>query len=218
MLEGGEGVGKSTQWRRLTWLMQQAGVDVVAIREPGGTPVGNTLRQLLLDPDGSLAVPTEALLFAASRAQLVTDVIAPARERGAVVIADRFLLSTYAYQGAGRGLDLGILSVVNRLATGNVTPDLTMLLTLPVTAALSRMRERGAADRMESESPAFHARVHDAFAAATSDAWRVKHPEIGVVDAIDADGTEDDVTARCVAALARHWPERFGALETFIDA
>ena len=104
VLEGGEGVGKTTQWRRLADRLLMAGHDVVALREPGGTPTGDALRAVLLDPSSALAPETEALLFAASRAQLVRDVIAPALHRGAVVLVDRFLLSTYAYQGRGRGL------------------------------------------------------------------------------------------------------------------
>ena len=96
VLEGGEGVGKTTQWRRLSDLLAAAGHDVVALREPGGTPAGDALRAVLLDSTSALTPETEALLFAASRAQLVRDVIAPSMQRGAVVLVDRFLLSTYA--------------------------------------------------------------------------------------------------------------------------
>ena len=109
VLEGGEGVGKTTQWRRLADRLAAAGHEVVALREPGGTPAGDALRAVLLDPQSALTPETEALLFAASRAQLVRDVITPALQRGAVVLVDRFLLSTFAYQGRGRALSLAAL-------------------------------------------------------------------------------------------------------------
>jgi dTMP kinase len=212
VLEGGEGVGKTTQWRRLATLLSHAGHDVVALREPGGTPAGDALRNVLLDPESTLAPETEALLFAASRAQLVSQVIRPSVARGAVVLVDRFLLSTYAYQGAGRGLALPTLSAVNHVATGGLAPDLTLLLTMNLDDAMARAHSRGAADRMERESIAFHERVSLAFLAATAPAWQAEHPEIGPVVTVDAQGSPDDITARCVARLAATWPTRFGSL------
>ncbi|WP_353267217.1 dTMP kinase, partial [Gemmatimonas sp.] len=163
VLEGGEGVGKTTQWTRLADTLRSVGLDVVAVREPGGTPAGDAIRTLLLDPTSSLTAESEALLFAASRAQLVRDVIAPAIARGAIVLVDRFLLSTYAYQGAGRGLPMASLQAVNRFATAGLAPDLTLLLSVPLETAQARMQARGAADRMEQEDVAFHERVRDAF-------------------------------------------------------
>jgi dTMP kinase len=214
VLEGGEGVGKTTQWRRLAAALRAVGHDVVDVREPGGTPAGDVLRTLLLDPASSLAPATEALLFAASRAQLVRDVITPAVERGAIVLVDRFLLSTYAYQGAGRGLDLAALRAMNGFATAGRTPDLTLLLAVPMHTAMSRMQARGAADRMEQEGDGFHARVREAFDLALTPAWQAAHPEIGPVVAVAADVDVDAVTVRCVDALVQRWPERFASAAT----
>jgi len=212
VLEGGEGVGKTTQWNRLSTLLTQAGHDVEALREPGGTPAGDVLRGVLLDPSATLAPETEALLFAASRAELVRQVIRPALARGAVVLVDRFLLSTYAYQGAGRGLALEALRASNDLATGGLAPHLTLLLSMSLDDSLARMHSRGSADRMERESLAFHDRVTCAFIAAAEAEWQVQYPEIGVVVRVDATGSVDDVTARCVARLIERWPARFAAL------
>jgi dTMP kinase len=202
VLEGGEGVGKTTQWRRLADALRERGHDVLAVREPGGTPAGDVIRTLLLDPASSLAPTAEALLFAASRAQLITEVVAPALADGRTVLVDRFLLSTYAYQGAGRGLSIDALRQVNAVATAGLVPDLTLLLTLPLDVALARAGARGDRDRMEQEDLAFHERVDAAFLAATSPAWQAQHPEIGPVVPIDASGPEREVTARCLAVIA----------------
>ncbi|HCT57003.1 MAG TPA: dTMP kinase [Gemmatimonas aurantiaca] len=214
VLEGGEGVGKTTQWNRLASALRAVGHEVVAVREPGGTQAGDAIRTLLLDPTSSLSPGTEALLFAASRAQLVADVVEPALARGAVVLVDRFLLSTYAYQGAGRGLPLDMLSSVNRLATGGRAPDLTLLLNVPLDLAMARVQARGAADRMELEDAAFHVRVQAAFVAALSSTWQQAHPEIGPVIAVPAQGDIDTVTVRCLEALVQRWPARFTAAAT----
>ena len=211
VLEGGEGVGKTTQWQRLATRLTHAGHDVVALREPGGTPAGDVLRSVLLDPESTLAPEAEALMFAASRAQLVNEVIRPALLRGAVVLVDRFLLSTFAYQGSGRGLPLDALRACNHLATGGLSPHLTLLLSLPLDEALTRMRSRGGSDRMERESLAFHERVAQAFLRATERDWQVQHPDIGDVVTVDATGSPDDVTTRCLERLAERWPERFSA-------
>lgn len=214
VLEGGEGVGKTTQWTRLAELLRAVGLDVVAVREPGGTAAGDAIRALLLDPASELTAESEALLFAASRAQLVRDLIAPAVARGAVVLVDRFLLSTYAYQGAGRGLPIPALRAVNQLATAGVRPDLTLLLSVPLETAQARMRARGAADRMEQEGAVFHERVRAAFERALQTEWQALHPEIGPVVAVPADGTVDAVTQRCLNVLVARWPERFAAAAT----
>lgn len=202
VLEGGEGVGKTTQWRRLADALRERGHDVLAVREPGGTPAGDVIRTLLLDPASSLAPPAEALLFAASRAQLIAEVVAPALAAGRTVLVDRFLLSTYAYQGAGRGLSIDGLRQVNAVATAGVVPDLTLLLTLPLGEALARAGARGDRDRMEREDLAFHERVDAAFLAATSPGWQARHPEIGTVVPVDASGPDHEVTARCLAVIA----------------
>lgn len=209
VLEGGEGVGKTTQWRRLHDALRAAGHDVVALREPGGTAAGDVMRELVLDPRRTLAAPAEALLFAASRAQLIDEVVSPALARGAVVLVDRFLLSTYAYQGAGRGLPLETLRLVNRFATQGLVPDLTVLLTLSLDDALGRMTARGSADRMERETREFHERVGHAFMDAATPAWQSQHPEIGPVVQVDATGSEAAVTARVLDAIAGALPSRF---------
>src|SRR5262249_9713316 len=133
VLEGPEGVGKSTQHRLLADHLAARGRDVVALREPGGTPAGDAIRALVLNPSSEIAPEAEALLYMASRAQLVKAAIVPALARGAIVLLDRFFLATYAYQGAGRGIPAEVLAGVNHLATGELVPDLTLLLTLPVT-------------------------------------------------------------------------------------
>ena len=212
VLEGGEGVGKTTQWQRLADRLERAGHAVVALREPGGTRAGDVLRGVLLDPASTLAPNTEALLFAASRAQLVEAVIRPALARDAVVLVDRFLLSTYAYQGAGRGISRDVLRAINHVATNGAAPDLTLLLTMSLDAALARMHSRGNADRMEREGHAFHTRVQRAFLNAADKDWQLQHPEIGPVATIDANGSVNEVTERCVALLVAHWPARFASL------
>lgn len=211
VLEGGEGVGKTTQWERLAERLQAGGREVLPLREPGGTEPGHRIRELLLDPEVALAPTTEALLFAASRAELLARAVRPALERGAVVLLDRFLLSTYVYQGRARGLDLEALRRVNALATGGLAPDLTLLLALPLEEARQRARARLLPDRLEREAEAFHERVAAGFVEAGTAAWQAQHPECGPIVAVDATGNRDAVTARCVGVLAGRWPELFGA-------
>jgi dTMP kinase len=140
---------------------------LVTSREPGGSPLGQQLRQLLLHhgPEVSLVDRAELLLYAADRAQHVEQVIRPALERGCWVLCDRFVDSTLAYQGYGRGLDLALIHQLNAIATAGLTPDLTLWLQLPVEQGLARARQRGAADRMERADLAFHQRVQEGFAA-----------------------------------------------------
>lgn len=211
VLEGGEGVGKTTQWTRLAADLKAAGHSVLALREPGGTGAGDAIRRLLLDPNTELRPSSEALLFAASRAELVECAIRPALARGDVVLLDRYLLSTYVYQGMARGLEMDGLRAINRVATGGLVPDCTLLLQLPVTEALPRMRQRGAPDRLEQESLAFHERVASGFQTAAGATWQAAHPECGPIVAVPASGTEDEVASRCVAVLTKRWPNRFRA-------
>ncbi len=214
VLEGGEGVGKTTQWSLLADLLRVHGHNVVQLREPGGTPVGDELRRILLEAKSKLAAETEALLFAASRAQIVRDCIVPALKTNSIVLVDRFLLSTYAYQGAGRQLAESSLREINSFATGRVAPDLTFLLSLPTSEALARVGARGAADRMEQESIDFHNRVAAEFITAASAEWQRSHPEIGAVELIDASGDAKTVLARIVRTLNSYWPERFASLQS----
>ncbi|MEY4086019.1 MAG: hypothetical protein RLZZ405_207 [Verrucomicrobiota bacterium] len=159
--EGGEGAGKSTQLTRLAGRLRAAGSDVLSLREPGGTPFGEKMRDVLKQPGSVIRPAAEALLFAACRAQLVADVIAPALAAGQVVLCDRFIDSTVAYQAGGRGLDRALIEAANRLACGAVRPDLTILLDLDPARGLGRasVRDQGQADRFEVLGAEFHRQV-----------------------------------------------------------
>ncbi|WP_432834456.1 dTMP kinase [Dactylosporangium sp. CA-092794] len=167
VFEGGEGVGKSTQVAQLAEALRRIGRDVVVTHEPGATPVGAQIRRLVLDRPAQGAEPVtpraEALLYAADRAHHVASVVRPALERGAVVISDRYVDSSLAYQGAGRTLPVEEVSWLSKWATGGLKPDLVVLLDLDPEIGLARAGRRGDADRLESESLAFHERVRYAF-------------------------------------------------------
>jgi dTMP kinase len=217
VFEGPEGCGKTTQLRMLSeWIVARGGVrgsrgapTVVAVREPGGTPLGDEIRRLLLDPSSDIVPRAESLLFMASRAQLVEREIQPALESGAVVLVDRFFLSTYAYQVGGRGLPHEEIVAANRLATGVLRPDLTILLSFPVEEGLVRAAKRSSRDRMEQEDPAFHERVARAFAEFSTYEWQAAHPEAGPVESVDARGATREVFARVLAVLHKRWPDIF---------
>lgn len=209
VLEGAEGVGKTTQIRRLGETLSARGIEHLMVREPGGTTVGDAIRRLLLDPGPELSPRTEALLFMASRAELVDDVVRPALARGVVVVADRFFLSTYAYQIAGRRLAESEVSAANRFATGGLIPDLTMLLRLSVSAALARTDSRGLRDRIESADDDFHHRVAAAFDGFLEHEWQRSNPECGPVVAVDAAASVDEVAAAVIGVLDSRWPETF---------
>ncbi|GAA2814156.1 dTMP kinase [Nonomuraea dietziae] len=160
--EGGEGSGKTTQSRLLAIWLRDQGFDVVQTREPGSTKVGMRLRAILLDAaEKGLSARAEALLYAADRAEHVEKVIRPALHRGALVITDRYVDSSLAYQGAGRALDPSDVSKVNAWATGGLVPHLTVLIDTPPSVGLTRLG--GAADRIESEPLDFHERVRKEF-------------------------------------------------------
>ncbi|HSO52493.1 MAG TPA: dTMP kinase [Actinomycetes bacterium] len=159
--EGVEGSGKSTQLELLRQALEGRVREVVVTREPGGTPAGERMRAVLLDPGVQLHPRAEALLFAAARAELVDAVIRPALERGAVVLCDRYLDSSLAYQGDARGLGRGPVEEVNRFATGGLLPDLVVLLDLEPASGLRR--RSGELDRIEAQDHAFHRRVRQAF-------------------------------------------------------
>lgn len=214
VFEGAEGTGKSTQVALLREQLAGAGVSAVAFREPGGTPVGDAVRAVLLDPARSMSPAAEALLFMASRAELCTRELRPALEGGLVVLLDRFFLSTYAYQSVGRGLPEQAVRAANNLATGGLVPDLTVLLDLPIADAMKRASERGSPDRMERSAADFHERVAEGFRRCVSPEWMREHPEAGPIVRIDASGTHDEVAARIADALARHLPDPFGALRS----
>jgi len=173
--EGGEGCGKSTQAKALRDRLKQQDIPVLLTREPGGTSLGARLRRVLKTRNNvALSPRAELLLFAASRAQLTQELIRPALEAGTVVVCDRFLHSTLVYQGYGRGLDLATVNEINRVATGGLVPDLTVLIDMPPEQGLAR--KRTPRDRFESEDPAFHDRVRKGYlvtAAADPDRWLV---------------------------------------------
>ncbi len=187
-LEGIDGSGKSTQAVRLAAYLEGLGREVVLVREPGDTPVSEALRQLVLEHGAAgLSPRTEAMLFSAARAQLVDEIIAPALERGALVLCDRFADSTIAYQGYGRELPLEEVIITQRLVTRGITPGMTLLLDLTVAEAQAR-RSADADDRMESAGEPFLQRVREgylAMAAREPDRWRI----------VNGAGNEDDIAA-----------------------
>jgi dTMP kinase len=210
VFEGGEGSGKSTQLRLLADALATAGIAHRCLREPGGTALGAEVRRLLLEREWEVDARAEALLFMASRAQLVEREIRPALERGDIVLLDRFFLSTYAYQVAGHGLPEEEVRAANRFATGGLSPDLTLLLTFPVTEGLARAARRASShDRMEAMGELFHRRVAAAFGTFADLSWQRDHPECGPIVAVDAEGREEDVTSRVHAALHARWPGTF---------
>ena len=184
--EGGEGCGKSTQSRLLLKRLEQQNVPVILTHEPGGTALGNELRRTLKRKrDSSISPHAELFLLAASRAQLVVEVIRPALEEGKVVICDRFTHSTMVYQGYGRGLDFTAIKMVNNMATRYLDPDLIILLDISPKQGLAR--KQSLKDRFELEGLSFHRRVSDGYlkmAAAEPDRWLV----------IDASLPKDRVT------------------------
>jgi dTMP kinase len=200
-LEGPDGAGKTTQAERLRDRALDAGIEVVLTREPGGTPVGERIRELLLDRDrhrgvGRLDARTDALLFNAARRQLVSEVIRPAIDRAALVISTRFADSTLAYQGHGGRLPIDELRALERFATDGLKPDLTLLLDVPVEVGLAR-KSGAEVNRFESDFDVdFHRRVRDGFLALAAD-----EPDRIVV--IDASLPPDVVAAAILAAAAR---------------
>ncbi len=165
--EGSEGSGKSTQIARLAAHLQEIGREVVATREPGGTEIGEQIRNIIVhNSRGDEMCPeTELLLFTAARAQVVREVIAPALQRGAVVLSDRYLDSSTVYQGIARNLAPGPVSEINQFAVGNVMPDLTIVIDVPTEVSLARIRQRASdlPDRMERENISFYTKVREGY-------------------------------------------------------
>lgn len=196
-LEGGEGVGKSTQSRSLAAALRARGLDVVETREPGGSEGAEAIRKLLLEgPADRWTAGAEALLFAAARADHVAKTILPALDAGKWVVTDRFLDSSLAYQGGEGGFPIERLRVLHEVGSNGLLPDRTLLLTLPADEAARRAdaRDRGDADRIGGRDPAYHARVAQNFAALAemeSDRFRL----------VDARGDAETVTGRLLAAL-----------------
>jgi len=185
--EGGDGAGKSTQAARLAGALEARGLTVLRTREPGGTPIGEKLRSLVLEHGhGHIDAHTEALIFAASRAAHASQVIRPALERGEVVLTDRYIDSSVAYQGAGRDLGTDAVRSINEWATSGLQPDLTVLLDVhPADGRSRRTAGDAAEDRLESEADEFHARIRQAFldlAASRPDSYLVLEAQQSVDD------------------------------------
>jgi dTMP kinase len=214
VFEGAEGAGKSTQVRLLVDRLAAARVSCLALREPGGTPVGDAIREILLHPEQEITDVTEALLFMASRAELIAREILPSLVEGKVVLLDRFFLSTYAYQIFGRGLPEPEIRAANRLATGGLAPDLTLLLDVPAAEGLGRADARGARDRMERSDDDFHQRVTSAFRQFADPKWQHSHPECGPIKLIDGTGDEIAVHKRVIALLTTAFPQPFGSIKS----
>ena len=165
--EGSEGSGKSTQIARLAERLQQGGREVVATREPGGTEIGEQIRNIIVHNSGGdeMCPETELLLFTAARAQVVREVIMPALQRGAVVLSDRYLDSSTVYQGIARNLAPGPVSAINQFAVGDVMPHLTVVIDVPTEISLARIRQRASdlPDRMERENISFYTKVREGY-------------------------------------------------------
>jgi dTMP kinase len=198
-LEGGEGVGKSTQAKLLADELERRGIAVELTREPGGTPGAEAIRALLLDPPGDdWTARSEALLFAAARADHVAHRIRPALEAGKWVVCDRFLDSTRAYQGGGGGLDDAAILALHDVGSEGLLPDLTLVIVAPEGAVTERLavRDGGASDAIGGRDAEYHARVRAAFV-------RFAEAEPGRFALIEGGGTPDEVHARIVEAVER---------------
>jgi dTMP kinase len=195
-LEGIEGSGKSTQAAMLKDYLDGKGFDVVTTREPGGSPIAEKIRRILLDPSNKEMVPlAELFLYEASRTQHMAEIISPALRAGKCVICDRFFDASTAYQGNARGIDAGEVTKLNLLATGGIKPDLTIVLDLPASAGLKRLGRN--LDRLESEGIEFHERVREGYLKiAESDPARVR--------VADGSGTVEDVFGR-VREIVEAW-------------
>ncbi|BCU80252.1 thymidylate kinase [Polycladomyces abyssicola] len=195
--EGPEGGGKSTQVQRLAAYLRSMNLPCTLLREPGGTPIGDRIRQILLDPTlREMTQRTEILLYAASRAQLVEERILPALKRGDVVLCDRFVDSSLVYQGYAPEWDLDEVKAINRIATGGLRPHRTYLLDLPVDESERRLKKRGKlADRIEQKGQGYHERVREGFLRLAA-----ADPQRYVV--VDATDSEDRVFERIRADLA----------------
>ena len=202
-LEGIEGSGKSTQIRHLAEVLTQAGYPVLQTREPGGTATAEAIRHILLTASSheSVTPQAEALLILAARCQHVTHLIMPALRQGTVVLCDRFSGSTFAYQGFARGLDLQWLRAANEVATGGLTPDLTLVLDLPVSVGLARRRaDHGQQNRLDRETERFHRKVRRGFLTLAAEApARMK-----IVNANrSAQQVQDEITEIVLGWMAR---------------
>ncbi|MFQ5536752.1 MAG: dTMP kinase [Gemmatimonadota bacterium] len=201
VLEGGEGAGKSTQTALLSSWLENLGIPHLTAREPGGTGVGEAIREVVLKRrDLHVGAESELFLILAARAAFVREVVAPALEEGKTVVADRFDLSTLAYQGYGRGLPLEKVRVANELATGGLVPDVYVVLDVPVEQGAKRQERQGKEpDRMEASGPDFHERVRQGYLALSR-----SEPRVRVVSGV---GSPEEVHQRIREILTAEFPE-----------
>jgi dTMP kinase len=195
-LEGGEGLGKSTNLAFVKECLERRGKRVIVTREPGGTPLGERVRALLLG-DGQVSPTAELLLVFAARAQHVDDVIRPALENGDWVVSDRFTDASYAYQGGGRGIDAAVIASLERYVQQELEPDLTLLFDAPVEVGLARAKRRGATDRFESEDLDFFRRIREAYLTRA----RSVPQRIRLIDASQPLPAVQDQILRCIEEL-----------------
>ncbi|MBC8412952.1 MAG: dTMP kinase [Nitrospira sp.] len=196
--EGIEGSGKSTQSRVLAEYLRSKGRQVVETAEPGGTDTGSKIRKLLLEPGNVIDPLAELLLYYASRAQLLKEVILPALQNNQVVITDRFTDSTVAYQGYARGIDLNVINTLNNLVVPDTMPQLTILLDFDVEEGLSRNRKAMKEDRFELEAVEFHRRVRNGF-------QKIAEQEPDRVKIVDASQSPDAVSRRIIEIVDELW-------------
>ena len=197
--EGIEAAGKSTLIAALSDDLRGNGCNVLVTREPGGTPLGDVIRRIFLDPAASIDPLAEALLINAARAQHVAAVIAPAAKAGTTILCDRFFDATIAYQGFGRGLDVEMLLELSLLATNRIAPDLTFLVDIPVELSQQRVRARSDADRLEREDRGFHERVRAGYLTLAA---RFPHRYVVLDGTLPADAVAD--AARAALRRRRH--------------
>lgn len=199
VFEGVEGAGKSTQIHRVAERLDMSGTSYVLAREPGGTEVGERARAIVLDPGVEMGAEAELFLYLAARSEFVRRIVGPALARGDLVLADRYELSTLAYQGGARGLGIERVGTLNHVATGGLKPDLTVLLLIDPDGG--RRRQSGSADRLERERPEFHRAVAAAYErlAAADD----------TIVTIRTEGSPGGVHERIWTELSSRWPERF---------
>jgi dTMP kinase len=202
VFEGVEGCGKSTQARLFADRLAAAGIPHVLTREPGGTPIGEALRQLVLHGKGHVATETELLLMLAARSAHIHEVVQPALGRAEVVVCDRFELSTFAYQGVGRGLGLERVKGLNAFATGGLKPDLTLVFDVPVAVGTARrIATRAGDDRIESAGSDFHERV--------AGAYRLLANQEDRMVLIDGTAPQEQVAQKVKDLLKARFPETF---------
>ncbi|WP_347489596.1 dTMP kinase [Desulfoscipio sp. XC116] len=195
VFEGIDGAGKTTQMELLAGFLKKMDIPVLCTREPGGTRIGGRLRELLLDPAcHDISHRTEAFLYAADRAQHVDEIIRPALVKGITVLCDRFVYSTLAYQGWGRGMDMALLRQLNELATGALVPDAVVLLDITVREGISRVLGQRPPDRLEGEKNDFFRRVRDGYLE-----MALRWP--GTFRVVEGDGPVEDVHRRILKAV-----------------